>query len=94
MPESGMWYTSLIPTFEKQVDLCEFKASLVYLVSSKQARVTQRDPVANKQSSLHRQLPCVQSLLNQITTHLVTSTRQICSWRVLEIKGPKQVYKV
>jgi hypothetical protein len=43
------WCTLLIPAFEKQsqVDLCEFRASLVYRVSSRTARATQRNPVAN-----------------------------------------------
>ena len=30
---------------QREVDLCEFKASLVYRASSKTARVTQRNPV-------------------------------------------------
>ena len=38
----------MIPALERQrqVDLCEFKATLVYRVSSKTARVTQRNPVS------------------------------------------------
>jgi hypothetical protein len=36
------------------VDLCEFKASLVYRVSSRTARATQRNPVSKK----HKQIPC------------------------------------
>jgi hypothetical protein len=37
----------LIPALgrQRQVDHCEFKASLVYRMSSKIARVTQRNPV-------------------------------------------------
>ena len=47
----------LIPALQRrrrQLDLCEFKASLVYLVSSRTARtVTQRNPVLkNKKTSL------------------------------------------
>jgi hypothetical protein len=34
---------------ERQVDLCEFEASLVYRVSFRTARATQRDPVLKKQ---------------------------------------------
>ena len=42
-----MWHTPLIPTLEKQrqADLYEFKASLVYRVSSRIPRATQRNPV-------------------------------------------------
>jgi hypothetical protein len=38
----------LIPAFgrPRQVDLCEFGDSLVYRVSSRTARATQRDPVS------------------------------------------------
>jgi hypothetical protein len=41
----------LIPALRrlKQVDLCEFKASLVYRVSSMRARDTQRNPVFKAQ---------------------------------------------
>ena len=37
----------LIPTLgrQRQMDLCEFKASLVYRVSFRTARATQRNPV-------------------------------------------------
>jgi hypothetical protein len=41
-------------TEQKQVDLCEFKASLVYRVSSRTDRDTQRNPVMknkNKQTT-------------------------------------------
>jgi hypothetical protein len=43
------WRTSLIPVLRKQrqVDLCEFDASLPYRVSSRTARVIQRNPVSN-----------------------------------------------
>jgi hypothetical protein len=46
---AGQWCqgTPLIPTFERlrQADLCEIKPSLVYRVSSRTARATQRNPV-------------------------------------------------
>ena len=40
----------LIPTLrkQKQVDLCELEASLVYRVSSRTARATQRNPVSER----------------------------------------------
>ena len=40
----------LVPTLsrQRQVDLCEFAASLVYRVSSRAARATQRNPVSNE----------------------------------------------
>jgi hypothetical protein len=41
------WSTLLISALQKQrqVDLCAFKASLVYKMSSRTARATQRNPV-------------------------------------------------
>ena len=36
---------------QRQVDLCEFKANLVYRVSFKTARATQRNPVSKKQTN-------------------------------------------
>jgi hypothetical protein len=33
---------------QRQVDFCEFKASLVYRVSSRIARATQKNPVSKK----------------------------------------------
>jgi len=41
---------SLIPVLgrQRQVDLCEFEASLLYRMSSKTARTTQRNPVSKK----------------------------------------------
>ena len=44
----------LIPAFgrQRQVDVCEFKASLVYRVSSRTTRATWRNPVLkNKQTN-------------------------------------------
>ena len=45
--------TSLIPALERQrqIDLCEFEISLVHRVSSRTARVSQRNPVSKKQTS-------------------------------------------
>ena len=41
-------HTPFIPALrrQKQVDLCEFEASLVYIASSQTARATQRDPAS------------------------------------------------
>jgi hypothetical protein len=36
---------------QRQVDLCEFKASLVYIASCRTARTTQKDTVSNKQTN-------------------------------------------
>jgi hypothetical protein len=52
------WYIPLIPALQRQrqVDLCDFKANLVYKVSSRTAKaITQRNPVTiierNKQAN-------------------------------------------
>ena len=44
------WHTPLILILwrQRQADLCEFKASLVYRASSRTARATQRNPVLKK----------------------------------------------
>jgi hypothetical protein len=51
----------LIPAFrrQRQVDLCEFKASLVYRASSRTARATQRNPVSKKKKKVLVFLSCV-----------------------------------
>jgi len=45
---------------QRQADLCEFEASLVYRVSSRTARDTQRNPVSKQtnkdQANKHRQV--------------------------------------
>jgi hypothetical protein len=44
------WWTPLTPALRRErKDLCEFKASLVYWVSSRTARATQRNPVSKNQ---------------------------------------------
>ena len=49
---AGRWHTPLIPApgRQRQVELCEFQASLVYRVGSKTARVTQRNPILKQTS--------------------------------------------
>ena len=45
------WHTPLVPALgvggQKQVALCQFKASLIYRASSRTARATQRNLVSN-----------------------------------------------
>ena len=52
------WRTSLILALrrQRQVDLCEFKASLVYKANSKTAWVTQKSPVLNNQKRSPRKM--------------------------------------
>ena len=47
------WCIPLIPALsrQRQEDLCEFKANLVYTVSSRTARTTQRNLVLKKQNN-------------------------------------------
>jgi hypothetical protein len=50
------WCTPLIPAFRKQrqVGLYEFQASLLYRVSSRTSRATQRNPVTKKERRRRR----------------------------------------
>jgi hypothetical protein len=48
-------------SLKRQADLCEFKASLVYRVSSRIARTTQRNPVLNKTRTKQTKRNSVQS---------------------------------
>lgn len=52
----GMVAHSLNPSTrrQRQADVREFKASLVYLVSSRLARATYRDPVSEKANKRRR----------------------------------------
>jgi len=52
--QAGQWcHTPLIPALrrQRQVELCEFEASLLYKASSRTARATQTDPVLKNQKS-------------------------------------------
>ena len=54
------WHTPFIPALgrQRQANLCEIKASLVYRVSSRTSRTTQRNPVSkqtNKQTKASKQ---------------------------------------
>jgi hypothetical protein len=60
--------TPLIPTLgrQRQVDLCELEASLVYRVSSRVARATHRNPVLknkaqNKQTNNNKKRKVISS---------------------------------
>jgi hypothetical protein len=64
--EAGRWWCiPLTPALERQrqVDLCEFEASLVYRVSSRTARATQRNPAKetkqNKKRKVYYYLQCI-----------------------------------
>ena len=52
--ETGQWWlTPLVPAlgWQRQVDLCEFEASLVCRANSRTARNTQRGPVTNNNNN-------------------------------------------
>jgi hypothetical protein len=58
--KAGWWRTPLTPERrrQKQAELCELEASLVYRASSRTARATQRNPVTEQvpgQPGLHRE---------------------------------------
>ena len=40
------------PRTQRQVDLCEFEASLAYGASSRTARATQRNPISEEKKNL------------------------------------------
>jgi hypothetical protein len=50
------WHTPLISALgrQRQVDLCEFKASLVYRMNSRTARATQRNPVSKNKTKQNK----------------------------------------
>ena len=65
----------MAPKRQRQVELCEFKASLVYRVSSRTARATQRNPVlknqptnqpTNQTRKPNRSVPLVKSWKNSL----------------------------
>jgi len=60
------WYMTLIPALrrQRQVELCEFEASLVYRVSSRTARAAHRHPVSKTNQPT-----------NQTTTTTKTKTK-------------------
>jgi hypothetical protein len=49
MKLAGQWHPPLSPALTEAVDVSEFKASLVYRVSFRTARDTQRNSVLEKQ---------------------------------------------
>ena len=52
LSEAGWWWRMpLIPGRQRQVDLCEFEASLFYRASSRTARITQRNPVTGRKKT-------------------------------------------
>ena len=50
---------------QKQVDFCEFEASLVYRASSRTARATQRNPVLKKVKNKQTQNKRKQNLFSE-----------------------------
>jgi hypothetical protein len=47
------WYMLIVLALERkrEVDICEFKVSLIYRAISRTAKATQRNPVSNKQTN-------------------------------------------
>ena len=54
----AVWHTPLTPALERQrqADLCEFEGSLVYRVSSRTVRASQRNPVLRKPTNKQKHL--------------------------------------
>ena len=65
---------SLIPVLgrQRQVDLCDFKAGLLYTASFRTARATQEKPSLKKKRA---KLGCLIPLIPALRRHLVTSLR-------------------
>ena len=53
--QAGCGSAPIVPALgrQRQADLCEFQASLVYIMSSGTAKTIERDPVTNKQTNKH-----------------------------------------
>ena len=65
---------TLIPVLgrQKQADLCEFKASLVYRVSSRTVKATQRSPVLkNKTKQTNKQKNQTKQMKTSTTTNKI-----------------------
>jgi hypothetical protein len=52
------------------VDLCEFKASLVYTVSSRTTRAKERDPFTKKKKKKATELKYNKAILGQVQAYL------------------------
>jgi hypothetical protein len=66
------WLTPLILALgkQRQVDLCEFKASVIYRVSSRTARDKQRNPISKKKKKINK----IKWRVSKKGTQLWTST--------------------
>ena len=64
------WHIPFIPALgrQRQPDLCEFKARMIYRVSSKTSRATKRNPVWNIQMEPNQPT-------NQITTTVINQNQ-------------------
>jgi hypothetical protein len=85
--QAGRWWcTPFIPALgrQRQADLCEFDASLVYKVSFRTARATQRNPVyknqknqSNKQTKKNHTNPINQPPPSPTKTNSKTKTNTL-----------------
>ena len=67
------WHSSLIPALrgQRQADICEFQASLVYKLSSRTTRATQRNPASknkhkNRMSVIEDKIGEMDTLVKEI----------------------------
>ena len=76
------WHIPLVLALrrQRQADLCEFKASLVYRESSRTARATQRNPVSqNKTKKENKYKPSSNSLVRINLLNTAFFPNRLCS---------------
>jgi capsid protein len=92
MSHSWWWHIPLIPALgrESQVDLCEFEASLVYRVSSRTARATQRNPVLKNKTKQKKERKQRKKQSKRSTPKLLLQSQHLSSTQTRQIQQEKK----